>query len=362
MIGLYLALFLALWCMVPLWFHIPGEPPDDNLEQLAWAHQPAWGYAKHPPFPSLLLWVVARVLPNGVWLTYALGAFDVAIMLFAAFALARETLDPARAWIGVLLITCITFYTRRLHFYNHNTALLAAYAVSLLCVWRAVRTGAYGWWAAVGLCWAVGLLSKYQMIIGIATNLVFIWDSRSRESARWLWGTMLASATAGLLLIPHVQWLVAHDFLPLHYAAKYVAAGIAPLDRPMNVAHFIVNQITRVVPLALVLGALYWKLQNAGARSTQPTPEATNGEVARLGRRMLVVHAWGPLLIMSALALLFGVDLEMHWGTAFLWMLPLWFLATRPGQRLATLPPLAVSAIVALAQLFMLTEFAFLHW
>lgn len=352
--GAYFAIFLTLWMLLPLWIH--DVPPSDNFEQLEWAKNPAWGYAKHPPFPSLLLWLFAQVFPSGITLTYALGALDVAVMLIAAVLLARETLDPARAILGALLITCISFYTRRLHFYNHNTALLAAYAASLVCLWRAVRSQSYGWWTAVGVCWAIGLLSKYQMIIGIASNLIFIWDSRSHESRRWLWGALLAGVTAGVLLVPHGVWLFAHDFPPMHYAAKFVAAGLPPLARPANIANFIADQILRLAPLGLVAGALYWKLRTHDAGPSK-SPQIAE---APFGRRMLAIHAWGPLALMVLLSLFFGVDLEMHWGTAFLWVLPLWFLATPSGRKLATLRSQTVLGIVVLAQLLMLTEFAFL--
>lgn len=351
-VGAYLLVYLALWAVLPLWLHM--RPPDDNNEQIEWAGHPAWGYSKHPPLPSLLLWLFARVFPSGIALTYALGALDVTVMLIAALLLARETLDSARAWIGVLLITCITFYTRRLHFYNHNTALLAAYAVSLVCLWRAVRTERYGWWAAVGVCWAAGLLSKYQMIVGITSNLYFVWVSRSRESRRWLWGTLLAATTTAVLLIPHVLWLAAHSFAPMNYAAKYVAAAISPTARLSNIAHFTANQITRVAPLGVILGALYWALRR---QDIDPPGEAPNDAVPH-GREMLAVHAWGPLLIMVLLSLLFGVDLEMHWGTAFLWVLPLWLLATPGGRKLAILRARTMLGVIAIAQVLMMAEFA----
>ena len=60
----------------------------------------------------------------------------------------------------------------------------------------------------------------------------------------------------------------------------------------------------------------------------------------------------------GGLALLLGVDLQMHWGTAFLWMLPLWLMTTTWGDRLATIGPRTVLVGIASAQVVLAIVFA----
>src|SRR5207247_9169241 len=42
---------------------------------------------------------------------------------------------------------------------------LACWCWGLVCVWRAVERGGFGWWVGAGLCSAVGVLAKYPMLL-----------------------------------------------------------------------------------------------------------------------------------------------------------------------------------------------------
>jgi hypothetical protein len=57
----------------------------------------------------------------------------------------------------------------------------------------------------------------------------------------------------------------------------------------------------------------------------------------RLARRLTAIHVWGPLAMILLLSLLVGVDLENHWGTPYLWVLPLWMLYGGTGEWLAAM-------------------------
>ena len=169
LLGSYALLCLLTWALVPLVTH--WNVPVDNLEQLAWVLTPDWGYSKHPPFPTWVLWGFEQVFPHGVPLTYLLGGLQGLMMLAIAWRLACETLDSRRALVVVLLISGMTYYTNRLHFFNHNTALMVCHAGAAYCVWRCVSSGRLLWWSLLGLCWGAGLLSKYQMLVSIACKI-----------------------------------------------------------------------------------------------------------------------------------------------------------------------------------------------
>ena len=55
-----------------LWLSLLGfssfAPPIDNIEQLTWVRSLEWGYYKHPPLPTWLLWLkacqLAQALPT----------------------------------------------------------------------------------------------------------------------------------------------------------------------------------------------------------------------------------------------------------------------------------------------------------
>jgi hypothetical protein len=342
----YLAVFLLFWTLVPLL--LQQEPPIDNVEQLNWALHPALGYSKHPPLPTLVLWLFEQVAPAGILLTYVLGAAQVACLLALAFALGRDTLGARRAFVGALLITCISYHTLRLHFYNHNTALLCATAAAALCTWRAVRSQGLGWWVALGIAWACGMLSKYQMVLGIACNAGFaLWALRA-QPATLVRGLLAAGAVASVGVAPHLLWLVQHHFPTLDYASGVLGTSLSAYGRADSVLRFLASQGTRLAAPAVALFALH----RLSAGSQGAPPKEAHADDARMFWR---IHAFGPLLLMAAMALLGGVDLEMHWGTAYLWALPPWYLSTIGGARLATLRPLTALAVVAVVQSILMT-------
>jgi len=351
-LALYVLAFVIAWVTVSL--IMDAEPHSDNIEQLNWAKHIAWGYDKHPPLPTMILWVFEQVFPPSVLLTCALGGLQVAIVLMLTWAITRHTLDNHRAVIAVLFVSCVTYYTNRLHLYNHNTGLLVAYAVCVYCVFKAAQTGALWWYALLGISWAVGLLSKYQMVISIACNLIFLaWVNRFQVRKLFV-PLLVATLFCAIAIAPHLVWLVEHHFPSFHYAAKYVSAHLPWWQRPDDIASFLADQALRVIPLALLLVVLRrLPRTRAEAKNTRLNmPEASS-----LAGPLFAVHAWGPLLLMSSLSAVFGVDLEMHWGTAFLWVVPIWFLRTQHGQAISLLPLRVVFTSVVLLQIVMLLAY-----
>jgi 4-amino-4-deoxy-L-arabinose transferase-like glycosyltransferase len=350
--ALYLLVFLAAWVAVPL--AVDPGPEGDNLEQLDWAQHPAWGYDKHPPLPTAVLWLAERVFPAGVPLTYALGGAQVALLLWLAWLIARQALDQRRATVAVLLISCVTYHTNRLHYYNHNTALLVACASSMYCVLRAAQTGQRRWQILLGVAWGLGLLSKYQMVIAIGCNMLFLAHGARFGVRRLLSALLLAGLSCALVIGPHLHWLFAHGFPSFAYASRFVAAHLPWSQRPLKIAGFLTDQALRLLPLALLLVALQ---RRAAGQSPGPlAPDPVTADSA-LTARLLAIHAWGPFVAMSVLALLFGVDLETHWGTAFLWVVPVWYLHTVRGRALMRLADGTILTGVMALQLAMLIAY-----
>jgi len=344
--AIYFVLFFALWLALPVF--TSKEVPGDNYEQLNWALAPALGYVKHPPFPTWILWLFEQVFPASVMLTYVLGGLQIAFLLTAVWLIAREVLGKERALLAVLLVSCITYYTNRMHFYNHNTALLVATVAAVYVLWRAVRSNAVTWWFLLGVCWGVGMLSKYQMMVTIACNGVYLVSLPPKQRDVWR-GVVIAAAVAMLVVLPHAMWLVQNHFPTFTYASKSLGAHAAWMDRPSRCLKFLADQALRLVNLLLVLGAFaFFVRRNAKAPAAAESHE---------GRRFLAIHAFGPLLFMTLLCVFFGVELQMHWGTAFLWAIPLWILATPWGAKVAMLNERLVLACVVAAQVVMAVGF-----
>jgi hypothetical protein len=118
----------------------------------------------------------------------------------------------------------------------------------------------------------------------------------------------------------------------VQYAMKYVDMEDNLRSRMLRVLSFTADQALRLLPifvwLLLVRGMSRFG-RPAVATNVSKTP--ATGDAAAF----LAIHAFGPLLIMIAMCLVAGLGLGMHWGTAYLWALPLWFLGTAAGARFA---------------------------
>jgi uncharacterized protein YhhL (DUF1145 family) len=61
---------------------------------------------------------------------------------------------------------------------------------------------------------------------------------------------------------------------------------------------------------------------------------------------------------MVVLCALFGIDLQSHWGTAFLWVVPLYLLATPYGARLTQLPLSVIVSFSVVVQVLSMLAYA----
>ena len=348
----FVLLHLAVWTLTPYWGH--WKVPVDNYEQLDWVQHLAWGYAKHPPFPTWVLGATELLLPHSVATTYLLGVLSTGAMLWLAWRLGDELLDRRRAVIAVLLICGITYYTSHVRYYNHNTALMLAHAAATLCIWRCAENLRTSGWVLLGLIWGCGMLSKYQMALTIACNVGYLallarQPERRGEVREFVKGVLIAGSVCALLLLPHVYWLVSNDFPTFGYASHSMTAGLSAYKRLLNTLEFLGHHIGRAAPMGVMALLLVW-LVHLRYRSEAPVTPAVRHARSHEALLLLQVHALLPFALMTLLSLLAGVALQIHWGTAYLWLLGPLFMTTAYGRRLTQLPLWLVFAGVVIVE------------
>ena len=322
-----------------LWLGLLGAtsltPPIDNIEQLTWVRSLEWGYYKHPPLPTWLLWPVVQLLGLRSIATYLLGA----IITLSALGLAAHLLllmrGPRFAATALLAMLCITFYNGRLYYYNHNTVLFLFVVGSAWATWQAFSRRSLGWWAVVGLMLGLGSLCKYQIVVAGASVAVLWVQQRAWRDPVHLAGAVLATGVGLLILLPHAVWLVQNDFLPIHYAVNSsLGANLAQQQRPALVSNWLVDLLfNRMLPAwLLLLFALAGRRAAAGGRpealseTQSETRQDTRPDIPapdhrfrhqRLSRALLLSFGGVPLVSLAAMGLVGGVHLQLQWGTAF---------------------------------------------
>ena len=125
-------------------------PPVDDLEQLTWVRALRWGGYKHPPLPTFLLWLPVSLFGLSGWITYILGAATTLSALTMLWRFLCAVRGKAYASVALLAMLCITFYNRRLYYYNHKVVLMWFVVASAICCWQAFATRRMRWWCALG--------------------------------------------------------------------------------------------------------------------------------------------------------------------------------------------------------------------
>ena len=322
---LYAAVWLALLAATSL------SPPTDNIEQLTWLHSLEWGYYKHPPLPTWLLWLPAQLFGANAWTSYATGAALTLAAMGLMWRLLARLRGRRHATLALLAMLCITYYNGRLYYYNHNVVLMFFASASAALCWQAHSSRQLRWWAALGVALGLGLLAKYQVVVTMTSVFVFWLSQRGWRDPLQRRGLWLALLIVLVMFTPHLLWLSTHDFAPFRYANETsLGLHLGVAQRWTEALHWLVDQVAnRALPAwALLAVALY-----ASRRSAKPPDEvetaaekaaqavsvaAADPQQHAAGRALLLCWGLTPLLFMPLVVVVAGAEPQLQWGTPFM--------------------------------------------
>src|SRR2546423_6326091 len=274
-------------------------PPADNIEQLVWVRSLEWGYYKHPPLPTFLLWLPAHVFGLSAWTSYLLGATVTLAAMAIFWRLLVELRGPGHASLGLLAALCITYYNGRLYYFNHNVVLLLFVVASAWLCWRAFEERRLRWWLALGLAIGLGGLANYQIAVTVVSLACFWVSQRGWRDPVHRRGPLLAACIAILVLLPHLLWLPQHGYAPIRYAMETSLGVELKLgERLAWTLHWEVDQLfNRALPALLLLGLARWSGRGIAAPvDPQPRPAPA--------RALLLSWGVAPLVFMPLMGIL----------------------------------------------------------
>lgn len=338
-----LALYFAAWALLPAW--LAGSYPLDVVEGIYWGREWQWGYYKHPPLSSWVLYGFYRLF--GAVGPYLLSQLVVALTLWLVYQLGRRILAPAQAALGSVLTLGVFYYTLPSLEFNHNIAQMPVWAGLALAFYLALSGQRLRHWLLLGLLAGLGLLVKYPVAIWLAAAAAFVLANPARRCLRQP-GPWLTLALAALVFAPNLLWLAQHDWISITYARGRAAqAGGNPRWSALG---FVATQLLCHLPLlALALAARMrpawpWRAAADGA-GLNMGPGADRGAATGLGtdtgaagggaaRRQGLVFLWfmalAPAVLLVLASLVLGLGLRDMWGV------PMWSLS---GLLLASLLP-----------------------
>jgi hypothetical protein len=306
----------------------------DEAQYIDWARDPAFGYYSKPP---VLAWTIALMtqvcgetplcVRGGALLMYALAAV---LMFFTGARL----FDARVGLVGAALYFTAPGIALTSLFITTDAPLALATSACLLFAARALQEGRWLDWAGLGVCFGLGVMSKYSFALFAAGFVFYLLITPERRGLLLNPRLWAALAIAALLFLPNVLWNAQHGFATFSHTAE-----ISGLHRPTfsfaKLGEFLGGQLLVFGPLAFAgLLAVTWL--RGGVFDTE-------------GGRMLGAIALVPLAAFTLLAFLSRTLL--NW--AFVALAPAVLLVAaawvRGGYRRWTLWSFGVSLLMIVA-------------
>ena len=283
-IGALLA-YLLLWTTYAVVAKSSQDLHPDMAELIAWSRQLEFGYLKHPPLSALVVRLWFEIFPIADWSFYLLSVLVATLALWIVWRLSADYLNAEKRVLGVALLTLVPFYNFLALTFNVNTILLPLWAAATFWFLRSFRTRSLIYAALAGIGAAAALYAKYWSIfllfgLGLAAILHPERTTYFRSRAPWITGVIFV-----LALVPHINWLIEHDFAPFRYAMA-VHGDISLSVAALNAIKYLVGCLLYVALPVVVT------LTMADARP----PLADMALPNDLDRRLVALSFWIPLL------------------------------------------------------------------
>ena len=320
----YVVLFLvgmvALWSILCTISH--RSPDADNIEELLWASSFEWGYYKHPPMPTWILYPLTLLFGKSIWLTFFAGQLSSALALWFVWKLGCEFTTSRRALIAMLMVSVTAYFSLRATIYNHNSAQMWSIVASTWLYYRALRYHRTLDWFWLGVACAAAVLTKYSAIIQFAAFFVFfVWHGNWRDR-RALAGALIALTSFSVVMVPHLYWLLDHRFEPVLYANNSIVTTPGEHFRVgVEFLGFLNTQLGRLSPLFVAWAALFlWNRRTAGTQDALRAADGTHRYAQALSewdRSFLLIVGLAPVTLTLIATAILGTHLGSSWGSTF---------------------------------------------
>ncbi len=196
----------ALWTLVPAVFY--AGPPGDVPLVLAIGHEFQLGSYLGPPLAFWLAELAFDLAGRHLLGIYALSQACVVVTYWAVFSLGRSIMGPQHAALAVLLMVGIAAFTVPTPDFGPVILAMPLWALILLHYWRAVGEAKRAYWLPLAI--EVGLLLMTTYVGLILVTLIVLFTLANKRARRSLnsYDPLIAAVVAGLLVGPHLVWLV----------------------------------------------------------------------------------------------------------------------------------------------------------
>ncbi len=271
----------------------------DTLEAVTWGAQGAWGHFKHPPLSGWLGYGFSVLTGHSDWGLYLLAQLCLAVGVWYAYKLAREFWqDQYSAATAALLLYVLHYYNPSWMKYSSFFLEIALRPIMAYYFYIALRNNRWHQWALFGFFCGLGILAKYSTVLLLAAFLVLFFLQKQNRKKVFSYGPYLAFEVFLLVIAPHINWLIDHDFACFKH-----------------VENRMVDEHPWYKPLSVIGTAFYPLLAEMGVLLLLCFPRYRDRERKPVDRNALI---WSLILTLVPscffiLISLFGSDVILMW-------------------------------------------------
>ena len=314
--------FVFVWTILPTLLHSGYR--NDLIEILFIGKEWVFANTKHPALTSWLTEIAGLLTGRAFFAPFFVSQLCTVVTVWSVWQVARSVLEEKHALIAVFATLPIRLLTEESVLFNHNSVLLATYALSVCLVLRAFQTNRLIDWITAGVVIGLGLHNKYSFGLLIPAILLYM---ILRPAGRKHWsqvGPYLTTALAFLIFLPHLFWLFSNGFPTIAYVSNTSSSRLSKeiWSHVYDPSRFAICQLLYWLPsLIVLLPALGWIWTWKSRTSTSENTPISAKEC----ERFLFYCAIFPILVHLVVCAC-GVHLRMVYGAPFWCFLPVWLM------------------------------------
>ncbi len=354
-VALLIAGYLLVHFGVRLWMG-PSLGFDDAEQALFAQH---WLLSYRLRGPPLFTWALLAISPVAGFGMVAISLLRYALLAMVlgfSWATARRLIrDPVLAALAAFSFTAIYvfgYYSH--HDLTHTTVLAAFLAASWYVLVRLCETPTLGWYLALGLCFGLGTLGKWNFaIFAVALPLACLVHPGYRALVL-SWKILPAALVAAAIALPPALWILSMGAAQGDGIGEVLGqqGGSLPLILAKGTASLVLAVLAYPLPFLAIFLALFGAAAWAGLRAAHPPGQDLQPipDIRLIGTVMAIALGLHWLLVPIAGATQFPERLMQP----ALMIVPIWLFmlverSGRPLARAAGIYALALAVVVGVA-------------
>ena len=258
---IFLILHLVVWSTICL---IRQIMPIDAMECVYWGSFADFGTNKHPPLAGWMAYFVYNLFHKTDISIYLLGQVSIITGFIYLYKLGKIFIGKTASMLAVMIMEACFVYTYMGIYdgFNPNFLLLAFLPIITYYFYKSIHEDTIWNWIKLGIFVGLSFLAKYQTLMLFLPLFVYLLIiPKGREQFRKK-GLYISATLAFLIVLPHLVWLINHEFFSLNYFVlceeRYATFYKGPLKYLWSPFIFLWNQFIAVVGTIFVYFFAMW--------------------------------------------------------------------------------------------------------